>query len=307
AGGYVASWLVKILLARHYTVRGTVRDPEDQKCDHLKKLDKATDNLKLFGADLLDYNALSAAITGCHAVFHVACPVPSDSVPNPQAEMVEPAIQGTRNVLKACSEANIKRVVVVSSVGAVLVNPNWPEGQVKDETCWSDTEYCKMINEWYCFSKTVAESEALEYAKENGLDVLTFSPSLVLGPMLQGVPNASSLVLIKLLKEGYQEVRYRNIVDVRDVAEALLLIYERPEAEGRYICTSHFAMTKDLVEILSKKYPNYKYPERFIEVKDSIGDALSSEKLQRLGWRYRPLEETLVDSVESYKQAGLLD
>ncbi|KAL3505524.1 hypothetical protein ACH5RR_035365 [Cinchona calisaya] len=108
-------------------------------------------------------------------------------------------------------------------------------------------------------------------------------------------------------EQGYQEVRYRNIVDVRDVAEALLLIYERPEAEGRYICTSHFAMTKDLVEILSKKYPNYKYPERFIEVKDSIGDALSSEKLRRLGWRYRPLEETLVDSVESYKQAGLLD
>lgn len=34
---------------------------------------------------------------------------------------------------------------------------------------------------------------------------------------------------------------------------------------------------------------------------------ISSEKLQKLGWSYRPLEETLVDSVEGYKQAGLLD
>lgn len=33
----------------------------------------------------------------------------------------------------------------------------------------------------------------------------------------------------------------------------------------------------------------------------------SSEKLQRLGWKYRPLEETLVDSIESYKRAGLVD
>lgn len=42
----------------------------------------------------------------------------------------------------------------------------------------------------------------------------------------------------------------------------------------------------------------------YIEVDDY--KRLSSEKLQRLGWKYRPLEETLTDSVESYKEAGLL-
>jgi hypothetical protein len=36
-------------------------------------------------------------------------------------------------------------------------------------------------------------------------------------------------------------------------------------------------------------------------------EVLSSEKLQRLGWSYRPLRETLIDSVESYREAGLVD
>lgn len=59
--------------------------PEDEKYAHLKEFDKATENLKLLRADLLDYNSLYAAIRGCHGVFHVASPVPSSSVPNPEA------------------------------------------------------------------------------------------------------------------------------------------------------------------------------------------------------------------------------
>ncbi|MQL98225.1 hypothetical protein Taro_030935 [Colocasia esculenta] len=55
AGGFVASWLVKLLLSEGYTVRGTVRDPSDEKKAHLKRLENAIDNLQLFKADLLDY------------------------------------------------------------------------------------------------------------------------------------------------------------------------------------------------------------------------------------------------------------
>lgn len=56
----------------------------DDKYAHLKNLDKAAENLKLFKADLLDPNSLAGAIKGCNGVFHVACPVPSGSVPNPE-------------------------------------------------------------------------------------------------------------------------------------------------------------------------------------------------------------------------------
>ena len=57
----------------------------DGKYAHLKSLEKASENLKLFKADLLDYESLRAAIAGCDGVFHAASPVPSGSVPNPEA------------------------------------------------------------------------------------------------------------------------------------------------------------------------------------------------------------------------------
>lgn len=60
-----------------------------------------------------------------------------------QKEFFEPAVRGTRNVLDACIKAKVKRVVVVSSVGAVLYNPKWPKDKPMDEECWSDPEYCK--------------------------------------------------------------------------------------------------------------------------------------------------------------------
>lgn len=57
--------------------------------------------------------------------------------------MIEPAVKGTLNVLKASHESKIKRVVFVSSVAAVALNPRWPKDQVMDETCWSDKDYCR--------------------------------------------------------------------------------------------------------------------------------------------------------------------
>lgn len=307
AGGYLASWVVKLLLSKDYFVRGTVREPSDEKNTHLYKLEKASENLKLFKADLLDYDSVKSAIVGCNGVFHVASPVPSSSVPNPEVELIEPAVKGTLNVLKACLEAKVKRVIVVSSGAAVGLNPRWPKGQIMDETCWSDKEYCRTTNNWYCLSKTEAESEALEFAKRTGLDVVTVCPNLILGPLLQSNVNSSSLVLIKRLKEGYEslENRLRMIVDVRDVAEALLLAYEKAEAEGRYICTAHLIRERDLFDKLKSLYPNYNYPKNFTEGREDV--TMSSEKLQRLGWSFRPLEETLIDSIESYKKAGILD
>lgn len=50
-----------------------------------------------------------------------------------------------------------------------------------------------------------------------------------------------------------------HIVDVRDVADALLLVYEKAESSGRYICAPNSICTKDLVDLLKKMYPHYSY------------------------------------------------
>jgi nucleoside-diphosphate-sugar epimerase len=60
-----------------------------------------------------------------------------------QKEMMAPAIEGTRNVLKACSATNVQKLIQVSSVVAAAYNPGWPQGKVIDESSWSDKEFCR--------------------------------------------------------------------------------------------------------------------------------------------------------------------
>ncbi|KAK3130852.1 hypothetical protein QOZ80_6BG0498800 [Eleusine coracana subsp. coracana] len=326
AGGFIASWLVKLLLSRgHYAVRGTVRNPakapplrskavlllrsyrkSDSKNAHLRDLEGAVERLQLLKADLLDYNSVASAITGCEGVFHVASPVPSVRSSNPEVEVLAPAVTGTLNVLKACYEAKVRRVVVVSSISAVYNNPNWPKDKVFDEQSWSDEEYCRKNEDWYYLSKTMAECEAFAYAAKTGLDVVTICPSLVLGPIMQPTVNSSSKILLNYFKGDRETVenKLRNLADVRDVAGALLLTFEKPEASGRYLCSSHPIKMSDMINILKTLYPTYAYPKNFTEVENII---YSSDKLQKLGWTFRPAEETLRDSVESYQSFGILN
>jgi nucleoside-diphosphate-sugar epimerase len=59
-----------------------------------------------------------------------------------QKEMMDPTVKGTVNVLKACSATNVKKLVLVSSAASLCFNPDWPEDKIKDESCWSDKEFC---------------------------------------------------------------------------------------------------------------------------------------------------------------------
>ena len=58
----------------------------------------------------------------------------------------------------------------------------------------------KLHQNWYFLAKTEAESEALEFGRRRGLDVVTICPTLVIGPILQPTVNASSMVLLRILK-----------------------------------------------------------------------------------------------------------
>ncbi|VAI33899.1 unnamed protein product [Triticum turgidum subsp. durum] len=87
-GGFIASWLVKLLLSRGYAVHATLRDPCDPKNVHLKQMDEARENLHLLKADVLDYDALTRAFEGCEGVFHLATPVPEDKIADPEVRSI---------------------------------------------------------------------------------------------------------------------------------------------------------------------------------------------------------------------------
>ncbi|KAL5981980.1 NADPH-cytochrome p450 reductase [Asimina triloba] len=311
AGGFVASWLVKLLLQKGYVVKGTVRNPDDAKNSHLKELEGAKERLILCQADLLDYNSLLEAMDGCQGVFHTACPV-NDSRMDPEIHKraVEAGVSGTKNVVKACGEVGVGRLVFTSSWGAVYMDPSRSKDVVVDESCWSDLDFCVNTNNWYCYGKTVAEKAAWEFSKEKGLDLVVVNPVLVIGPLLQPTINASTMHILKYLNGATNT--YANAVqayvDVRDVAVAHLLVFENPSAAGRYLCGESCLHRAEVAQILSELFPQYPIPS---ECSDEIKPrerpyTLSSERLRDLGMVFTSVRECLQDAVESLQKKGHL-
>src|SRR4051794_34705079 len=103
ASGFIASRIVEELLGRGYHVRGTVRDPAKGN-QALQSLPGADSRLELVKAELLDAHAFDAVVAGAEYVLHTASPYVLDAK-DPQKDLVDPALHGTRNVLSACARA----------------------------------------------------------------------------------------------------------------------------------------------------------------------------------------------------------
>ncbi|KAL5229614.1 hypothetical protein ABZP36_028390 [Zizania latifolia] len=306
AAGYIASWLVKLLLEKGYTVKGTVRNPDDPKNAHLKALDGAGERLVLCKADLLDYDAICRAVDGCHGVFHTASPVTDDP-----EQMVEPAVRGTEYVINAAAEAGtVRRVVFTSSIGAVTMDPKRGPDVVVDESCWSDLDYCKETKNWYCYGKAVAEQAAWEAARRRGVDLVVVNPVLVIGPLLQPTVNASVAHILKYLDGSASKFAnaVQAYVDVRDVAAAHLLVLESPSASGRFLCAERVLHREGVVRILSKLFPEYPVPTRCSDEKNPRKEPykMSNQKLRDLGLEFRPVSQSLYETVKCLQEKAHL-
>ncbi|KAG6402839.1 hypothetical protein SASPL_135053 [Salvia splendens] len=301
ASGYVASWLVKLLLRRGYTVNASVRDTNNpKKTQHLLELDGAKERLNLIKADLLEEGSFDAVVDGCDGVFHTASPF-FIGTNDPQADLIDPALKGTLNVLGSCARTpSIKRVVLTSSIAAVFANgrPRTPE-VVVDETWWSDPDFCKTM-------QTLAEDAAWKFVKEKGIDMVAINPSMVIGPLLQPTLNTSSTSILNLINgaETYQNAVV-GWVDVRDVANAHILAFEDPAANGRYCTVGRVAHYSELVKILQELDPTLHLPEKRADDKPLMPTyQVSKERAKSLGVEFTPLEETLKLTVESLKEKG---
>jgi dihydroflavonol-4-reductase len=117
AAGYIGCHVVRELLARGYRVRATVRNAKStEKMTYLDKLAAENTNLQILEADLLQENSFDNAIADCDYVCHVASAVKLASK-DPQREIVDVALNGTKNVLQSIVKAGtVKRVVITSSI-----------------------------------------------------------------------------------------------------------------------------------------------------------------------------------------------
>ncbi|KAL3652106.1 hypothetical protein CASFOL_001787 [Castilleja foliolosa] len=306
ASGYIASWLVKFLLQRGYTVKASVRDPNDsKKTQHLLALDGAKERLHLIKADLLEEGSFDSLVDGSEGVFHTASPF-YHGAKDPQTELIDPALKGTLNVLKSCAKvASIKRIVLTSSIAAVAFNrkPRTP-GVVIDETWWSDPESCRNLQQWYVLSKTLAEEAAWKFVKEKGIELVTINPGMMIGPMLQPTLNTSSATILNLINgaQTYPNATH-GWVNVKDVAMAHILGFENPSANGRYLMVESVAHISELVDILRALYPSLRLPEKCAD--DRAFPAkyqVSKEKAKSIGVKFTSLAEGVKESVESLKE-----
>ncbi|XP_059455008.1 phenylacetaldehyde reductase-like [Corylus avellana] len=309
ASGYIASWVVKLLLQRGYTVKATVRDPNDsKKTKHLLALDGAKERLHLFKADLVEEGSFDSAVDGCEGVFHTASPVLFSST-DPQAELIDPAVKGTINVLRSCAKVpSVKRVIVTSSLAAVAYNGKpLTLDVVVDETWFSDALFCEKLKNWYPVSKTLAEEAAWRFAKENEIDLVTINPGFVIGPFLQPTLNLTMEEILKLI-DGDQTFpnSFYKFVDIRDVANAHIQALEVPSATGRYCLVETVVHSSEAIKILHKLYPTLRLPEKCDDKPSMPGYQVSKEKAKSLGINFIPLEVALRDTVESLKQKGFI-
>ncbi|XP_049347980.1 phenylacetaldehyde reductase-like [Solanum verrucosum] len=306
ASGYIASWLVKFLLHRGYTVKASVRDPNDpKKTQHLLSLGGAKERLHLFKANLLEEGSFDAVVDGCEGVFHTASPF-YYSVTDPQAELLDPAVKGTLNLLGSCAKApSVKRVVLTSSIAAVAYSgqPRTPE-VVVDESWWTSPDYCKEKQLWYVLSKTLAEDAAWKFVKEKGIDMVVVNPAMVIGPLLQPTLNTSSAAVLSLVNgaETYPNSSF-GWVNVKDVANAHILAFENPSANGRYLMVERVAHYSDILKILRDLYPTMQLPEKCADDNPLMQNyQVSREKAKSLGVEFTTLEESIKETVESLKE-----
>ncbi|KAH6820403.1 Rossmann-fold superfamily protein [Perilla frutescens var. hirtella] len=299
---FIGSSIVQLLLRRGYTVRATVKNLWDErKTKHLEAIEGADSRLSLFQLDLLDYDSITAAVSGATGVFHLASPCVIDRVHDPQRELLDPAIKGTINVLTAAKDLGVRRLVVTSSISAMIASSSFLADASED--CWIGEGYCCQNGIWYPLSKALAEKAAWKFAEENGLDIVVVNPGMVVGPIIPPDLNSSMKLMLRVIQEGF----FMASVHVQDVALAHLMLYENTSAAGRHLCVESLSRYEDFAEKMEILYPEYKLP-RF--PKDTQHGSVKSnaalKKLIDLGMEFTPLEQIIKDSIESLRSKGYL-
>lgn len=328
ASGYIASWLVKELLAHGYRVRGSVRSlARAESYAHLTALPGAAERLELVEADLMTPGAFDAPVRGCEVVMHTASPYFLDPK-DPQRDLVDPALHGTRSMLQACARADVRRVVLTSSVAAVTDEPE--TGRTLTEQDWNTRS--SLTRNPYYYSKTLAEREAWRMAEGATYRLVVINPFVVIGPAMTRALNPSNFVVQAMLRGAYPGILRMTwgLVDVRDVARAHVLAMEVPGAEGRHLCCAGTMSMRSMCDLLlSNGWTSYGVPTRPLD--HALGDALvwlgswaqqsgtgsylrthigripriDNSKIQRsLGLRFRPLDRSVLETADDLRRWG---
>jgi dihydroflavonol-4-reductase len=157
--GYIAGYCIAQLLKDGWSVRSTVRSSAKTKAvrESIGDIGSKAAEIEFVEADLNSDAGWSQAAIGAQYILHVASPVPVTE-PKNDDELVRPARDGTLRVLKAARDGGAKRVVMTSSISAIIYGRGIREKPFTEED-WTD-ETNRGDTSPYDRAKTIAERAA---------------------------------------------------------------------------------------------------------------------------------------------------
>ena len=319
ATGYLGTELVRELRARGREVRALARSPESAR-----RLDGTGAEIVL--GDVTQPESLPTALEGVERVFHLAGVVGHRA--RDEAALQAVNVDGSAALLTATREAGVGRVVYVSSVGAM--GPAGNATHPRTEAHFLIDGDDRRGDFRYARSKAWGEQHALRAADE-GQDVVVANPGFVIGP--GDVHRVSAWPIEEYLRGMLRFTVHGGLsyVDARDTVQGLLLVEERGETGDRHILTgadgnrSH-AEYFDLVgRVSGKRRRQIGAPVGLLAPPLALARVLhlplvpldeaelrssaywwfyDASKAQAMGFRTRPLEETIRDTIAWFREDG---
>ncbi len=320
AAGHIGNTLVRALLEKGHKVRCLVMPREG--LEPLAGLD-----VEIVEGDVRDRASLVKAFAGASVVYHLASII--SLVPGRSSLLTEVNVNGTANVVAACRECGVGRLVYTSSIHA-FAEP--PKGVAIDESAPIDPKLIKME---YGRTKAQATRVVLEAAAE-GLDAVVVCPTGVIGPHDYKRSEMGQLFIgfARGLVSAYVDGAY-DFVDVRDVAEGLIAACERGRRGEVYILSGELITVKELVKVLAqitrRPAPRLRAPawladlaaalatpiakllgERPVFTRESLITlrsnplATHAKATRELGWVPRPIRRSIADAIDWFRSQGMI-
>jgi len=245
--GHLGNNLVRLLLKKEKNVRASVRNINYK--EPFKGL-----NCEIVYADILDKDSLLKAMKDVDTVY-IAAAVYKSWAKDIQREIINVNIEGTRNILESAAAQGVKKIVYVSST-FVLDHSKVP----MDTVGWNHDQ-----SNPYTLSKVKAEKLAWDLAKKYNLWMVSVIPSGMVGPNCYGHLTPTMGFLTKILKNQLPlDPNFKfNFVDIRDVANTMIVASEKGKNRERYVLAQESPINStEVIEFAYSLYPSVKIPSK---------------------------------------------
>lgn len=224
---------------------------------HFTPLSVSHPNLEIVQCDILDVVAIEEIMKGITHVYHSAALV--SYAPRDRHQLLKINVEGTANIVNACIEAKVQKLVHVSSVAALGRTDK--DEIISEQMNWTE----ETSNSIYGKSKYFAEMEVWRGIGE-GMQAVIVNPTLILGGT--NWESGSSA----LFKKAYDEFKWHTegitgFVDVRDVARAMILLMSSQITSQRFILNGDNLSYKEVFSTIATcfgKKPPYKKVTSFM-------------------------------------------